>query len=275
MYTVRSGAIILICIPLIIGNTYAQPAETISARNIALSGADISSWYSGYWMINPAALARCNIHSVTISYYDRYMLPELGECRLSGTYYTQHGTFLPAVSYLGQKYLNYSSLAVSYGLEIAPWAGVGIKMQYCRVAIESIHRNTSSISGDAGIIVNPFQRLFVGIVAINPAGRLYQHSNPGLAPTSLQVGISYAENQQYCMAAKLCWDEFKELNYALGAEYRLCNSFTVRAGVRFPDRLCYSYGVGLNLTNIRIDLGFDQHQVLGISSSFTLTYNIH
>lgn len=256
------------------GNSYAQIVENLSAFDIAMSGADITSDNEWSGLQNPAALANYRYTTLGVSYHNRFLIPELGSQLFCATVATKKGTFLPVLSYFGSKRYNQSSLSIAYGLELSSWLDMGINMGYHRIVIEAGSRTSSAISGDIGLIIRPVERIALGVLLINPTQTRFNDASGEYLPGSLQLGFSYSEEKQFCLTSQFCWVDFVRLSCAFGSEYQLFKLLSLRAGVRFPDITTYSFGMGWTFDRLSIDLGFEQHPWLGLSSVISLSYKI-
>jgi hypothetical protein len=261
-------------IVLCFGNSAAQTGILCTARSLAISGADIagSSEWSG--IDNPAGLGDYSHYYLGVSYQNRFMIPELGSQLLCGTIPTTGGTFSPVINYFGSKSLNRMNLSLAYGLSLNAWFSAGIKLGYHRVAVEATMHQASAITGDLAVIVKPLEGFALGAMLVNPTRTRYNNFSGERLPGSLQLGISYSGKNTFCIASKLNWDDFQRLICSFGAEYELYKFLSIRAGIWFPDRLSYSFGLGMSFGLFRFDLGGEQHPLLGLSSAISLSYKI-
>jgi hypothetical protein len=253
---------------------HAQAVNSGSARAIAMSEADITGISGWAGLDNPAGLGEYDSYSLNISYQNRYMLPELGTQLICGTIPTAGGTFSPILSYFGSDAYNETRIGLAYGLALNTWLNAGIRLGYHRVDIEATMHQASAVTGDLALIAKPSDGVAIGAFLINPTRTRYNDLSGNLLPGALQLGISYSDESRFCIATSVNWDDFHKVDWKLGSEYEFCKLLRIRAGIRLPERLSYSFGVGMTFGTLCFDLGFEQHPFLGLSSAMALSYKI-
>jgi hypothetical protein len=255
-------------------HSFAQTGNPNSVRAIAISKADItgSSEWSGF--DNPAGLGNVTYYSIGISYFNRYMIPELGTQSLSATIPAIRGTFSPALTYFGSKVFYQLKAELAYGLALTEWLSAGIRMGYQVIHAEAVMYEASVVTGDLAIIARPAENLAIGGFLVNPARTKYNDPSLDRSPGNICIGVTYFQQDQFCLASSFDWEDFKTLNAGLGSEYALSKLISLLAGVQFPNCLSYSFGIRISCKSIRIDLGFEQHPVLGLSSALAFSCNI-
>jgi hypothetical protein len=266
--------LIFIWFALLFDVIHAQTGNPGSVRAIAISEADItgSSGWAGF--DNPAGLGGYSDYSMSICYQNRYLIPELGTQMLCGTIPTASGTFSPVFSYFGSKAYNRTGIALAYGLALNSWLNAGIRLQYNRINVEAVMHGASAVTGDLAIIAKAGESIAIGAMLVNPTRTRYNNLSGDYIPGGFRLGASYSVEKSFCIASSLNWDDFKKLECSFGTEYKLCRLLIIRAGIRLPERLSYSFGLGMVSGSFCFDIGFEQHPLLGLSSALALTYKI-
>lgn len=265
---------LFICIFFITGYVSAQDIVFIDARSVGLSGSCISC--SDIWsgVNNPAGLGMQSCFEIGINYNNRFLLSELSTRSVITTIPTEFGVISSSYSYYGGKPYNENHLSLAYGKLLCSWLAVGVNFAYHLQSIEAISEKFSAITGQIGIIAIPVKGLRIGLNIKNPTASAYGRLKGEELSSGMQVGISYSEEQSFFLAAQLNYSEFKAFTYSMGAECFLARYFSLRAGLKFPASVSFSFGFGVRFQRFSIDMGFEQHSVLGLSSAFSIDYKI-
>jgi hypothetical protein len=252
----------------------AQWCVSPCSRIIAMSGADIAAGNEWTTLGNPAALAGYQHNTVGVGYADRFQVPELGTGLLFATIQIPEGVGLLALNYFGSESFNQSSFSLAYGHALSPWLDAGISMEYHHTSIAAVNQSASAISGDLSLIIRPVEQVDLTLILENPTRTKFNNDSGALLPGNLRFGISYFEIQKFYLSAQLGWIDFKRVSCSFGFEYRLFKFLNIRSGVQFPDVTTYSFGFGWTFERLNIDIGFEQHPWLGLSSAIGVSYEI-
>jgi hypothetical protein len=244
------------------------------AHSLALSGSDICSSHEWSGTDNAASLAEYTFFTLAGSYSNRYLISELGSYLFCATIPTPKGTFSPAITYFGSRVYNQLNLAIAYGLKLTSWLNAGIKLGYHRIRVEATLKTLSAVTGDIAITAKPAENIAIAAILVNPTQTSLNDRSGDRMRGNLQVGITYAETENFCLAGKLTWNHFDQINGSMGAEYALVKQFRLQAGVEFPEIICYSFGFEIDLENLGIAMSGNLHPQLGISSAVSLSYKL-
>lgn len=258
-------------------HVFAQSVNVTDARSHALALSIEATGQSYFGMSNPAGLATNTHLQIGMNYQNRFILYELGFMSVSTVIPVGKGTFAGRINYFGTASLYESGFALSYGHTISSWLAAGIDLNYHFLSVEALQEKRSAVTGNLGVLVIPTNELVFGIYYINPNNTKYGFRVGGENISSLQVGGSYAEVDKYLVACKINWTGFHWIDFAMGTEVNLGENIVVRGGIRLPSAPAYSFGAGMCYSSVQIDLSFDNHPVLGLSSSASviLKFNRH
>jgi hypothetical protein len=265
-------SLICFCFILFQLNAHTQYIHFIDARLMGISGAIESSGENYMGQSNPAGLAKNVNPKFGLHYQNRFMLYKLGEQSVCAALPVKSGSFAGHISYFGTNALNESKFTVSYGHSINSWLAAGIDLNYHYVSIQALNEKRSAVTGNIGVIIKPLPEISFGIYYLNPANISYNNDYGNETATSLQAGVSYNKTGKFLVAGKLDWADFRWFNIAFGTEVFLTNNLIVRGGIKVPSSFSYSFGAGFYFSWIRFDLGFEQHPVLGLSSSASIIF---
>lgn len=256
-------------------NGIAQFTHLSDARLLALSTAIEATGENYMGMSNPAGLATNKNLQFGLHYHNRFMLHELGTQSICAAVPVNRGSFASRINYFGTNALNESKFTISYGHNFTAWLAGGIDLNYHYLSIGTLNEKLSAVTGNIGMVVRPMDELCIGIFYQNPANILFESEYGNNTGTSLQAGITYNEFEKFLIAAKVRWIDFSWIDVALGTEVYLTRNLIVRGGIKLPSSMSYTFGAGFCFSWIHFDLGFEQHPVLGLSSSASIVVQIN
>ena len=251
---------------------FSQQAQNLDARGISLSGTD--ACYFGTWTAsqNPAALALKPWMVLGINYHNRFLIPELGSQSVFGVL-NFHGFWGYSLNYFGTHAFNTSSFSVAYGQKIFHWLNAGINLKGHRFAVEALKERSYGITGDVGLLFKPGNDVLIGLHLLNPNRSDFNGTEGEYIPAEVDLGIAWYRESDFYLSAQFHWLDYSEWHLSLGAEYRIVKLLAVRMGVKMGNVKSYSFGLACHQKKIGIDIGFEQHTCLGMSSAITATYN--
>lgn len=263
-----AGIIMSICV-------LGMDGEMYDARSSAMSGASVTQ--SDVWsgLNNEAGLGFYAHKNFGINCANRFMLPELTTQTLIASFPAGSGTFDGSLIFFGGKPYCEEHLSIAYGRKLFEWLGGGMGLFYHHVACEANCQHASAISGDIGFLIIPSEGFRIGIKVLNPTRSKF--NNPGFAslPSGLITGVSYSEEESFTLATQIEWNDFTQLTLKMGAECLLVKCLSLSCGIRLPDIKSYSFGFGIHLKRMDINLGFEKHQCLGFSSSISWIFKLN
>ncbi len=251
-----------------------QYVELVDSRSLSLAGTINATGESYMGISNPAGLIGNTTIQVGMHYNNRFTLHELGVQGFAMAVPVWRGSFAGRISYFGSRDLNQSMFVISYGHDISSWLAAGIDLNYYLESIEALHQRRSAITGNLGVIVQPMNELTIGVYYKNLTRSAYNFQTGNETGTSLQMGISYIETEKFLFAGMLNWTEYRWVDIALGSEVFLNKRLAIRGGIKLPSSMTYSFGTGIFFTGVDFNLGFEQHPVLGLSSSVSVVIQI-
>lgn len=240
-----------------------------SARSVALSGITVTVTDAWSGINNQAGLAFHPNKAVAINSNNRFMVPELSSQTINASVPAGVGAMAYSFSFFGDRQYHEEHLSFAYGRVLPGWLGAGIGLNYHRSSVEVTDRHTGKVSADIGIIAIPTDGWRIGLQVNNPSRICFKNSLNEDCFSGVRFGISYSEEESFLVGSQIDWDNYKQLNVRMGAECLLMKSLFIRIGIKIPCNTSYSFGTGIQLKRMDIDLGFEQHPCLGLSSSLS------
>lgn len=171
---------------------------------------------------------------------------------------------------------NFAEQFIETGIskKLGPKFSAGIKICYHQWIInESNYSNSGVFIPEAGFFVSPFQTINVGVVIRNPVRVRMNAIEQKKLPARIHSGISVKISQKVLFACSLNQQSDLPVSIRSGIEYYFHPKLIIRAGYH-TQPASETFGFGLCLSRLQIDLSGETHPLLGISSSITLTYQL-
>jgi len=218
---------------------------------------------------NPAGIGFVEEDQVLLQAENRFLIGELNAIQagviLSGP--TNHWGL--RLRHFGPQEYNEQEAALVYARALGAGfsLGIGAHLRQQRIPEFGTRR---IITASLGIQMNLLPELTLGAMLFNP---VRQEVTPGeYLPAFLAVGVRYQPSPQVAVFAEVEKDIDFEARFKAGIRYYLGEVLTLRTGIRTQPTQ-FSFGLGVPVgDNLIIDVGAWQHQQLGISPLFNLSY---
>lgn len=243
----------------------------IGARAAALGGASItlSDVYST--QNNQAGLGFLKKASVGTYYENRFLIKQLGYSALAGAIPIKKGCFGLTYTGLGYSAYKQSKLGLAYGMALSENFSAGIQMNYLSYRIGDIYGKASAFTVELGLQGKLSKNVIVAAHVYNPnRAKITDYNNEKL-PSQLRFGIQYIFSDKLIALAEAEKSSYNAINFKGGLEYSPAKEFYLRAGATSNPAQA-SFGVGLNVSNLKLDLSSNYHSVLGFSPQVGLSY---
>lgn len=252
---------------------FAQRALYPDARILSLADITVVTSEKATTADNPASLGSCDETSLSFSYYNRYMIPELSTQAVSSVISLGKGAICPSLSYYGSRLYNESSAAFAYGRRLGKVLSGGIRFGFVKTHVEALWQTNWLPVGEFGFTLAPANHFLVGLQTINP-WEIWAGNNREYSPGETNAGIEYSLPENFSVMCQLSRANTGNFNFSFGTEYFLVKTLALRLGVRFPTVTSYTFGIGYWGSRLSVDLGFEQHPLLGLSSVLSVNINL-
>ncbi len=245
-----------------------ESAESLGRGGTGAAGDSYSSVY-----LNPAGIANQKYICFTVNYYLPYLLPDLSVRQFSVILPFKKGTVFSTVNQYGAELYHENKVVLGFSKALSPHFRASFSLQYLQIFQSGY--NDGQIFASCGIQYDIFKELSLGIFILNPEQ----------SSIRLTDGLSERINSVYYIGSlwkvsddvRLLYDVEKvtdlHLIHHFGIDYFLNNSLCFRCGI-LGKPVYYCIGTGVIMKRLSLNVGMMVHQVLGMSSSISLTYNI-
>lgn len=228
----------------------------------------------GFWSSfhNQAGLASLESLTFGIHHENRFGVPEFGLQAFGLAVPTKPGTLGFNVTYFGFSKYNEVKAGLSFGRHLSEIFAVGIQLNYLHTYISNLYGNTSTLSVEAGFIAEPLPGLVVGAHIYNPTRATIKTFFDQPVPTILRFGLGYHFGDRAVLNIETEKDLDRKVVLKGGTEVKVLDNFVIRAGIS-GNPVQSSFGLGYVFKNLSADLAFSNHQILGLTPHFSLTYS--
>ncbi len=181
---------------------------------------------------------------------------------------TKTGTIAASYSYYGYSQYNEMQGGIAFGRTFSKYFAVGLQLNYLHTQIAVNYGTADAVNFEIGILSQPVDNLFIGAHVYNPSRSKMGGEE---IPTIFNLGVSYLFSDKVLLAIGTEKDLNQEAIFKAGIDYKLIEYVSLQAGIS-TNPAKYSFGIGFHYININAHVGFSNHQTLGFTPSFTLSY---
>lgn len=147
----------------------------------------------------------------------------------------------------------------------------GLQLDYLGMSIGEGYGSLSSLSFEGGIYAVLTDKLSLGIHLFNPI-KMKWFSTDEIIPVNIRGGLGYKPEPSLQIFAEINKSTIRAAVFCAGAEYCYQQQFFIRAGITTgPSR--YTFGAGLRMNRLKIDVASSVHSWLGYSPQISFTYS--
>ena len=241
-------------------------ARGAGMANASLTFTDINSIFT-----NQAGLGYLEHLSFT-AYGERRFLPADGlNSFLFGAAYPHKsiGTIGLSVHYFGYDRYNEQKIGLAYARKLFKRMSIGAQFNYIATRIGGGYGTAHSFTFEIGILAKVTKHFHLAAHAFSPA-RIELRNGDAL-PSIFKLGAAYLPSDKVRLTAEIEKDLENPFNGRFGVEYNPISILYIRAGVS-TSPLMASFGLGIHMKGLKIDVATSYHTVLGFTPSLSLTY---
>lgn len=221
---------------------------------------------------NQGSLGLLDKHEIGLFSRQRFQLKELSQLYANGVYISKWGNFGLKTFYSGHQDFNKTQLGLAYGKKLSDYFSGGVQVNLHQYAITN-YGTSSLFSFELGFRVALSKNFDLGFHLFNPGNTTLNKDNGLTIQTkpALHLGISYHQDN-YLISTEVS-KEGNNLapNLKLGAEYAFYESLFMRIGFNTNPSLL-SFGIGTQWENLKLDISYSYHQLLGSTPGISLNY---
>lgn len=284
----RAFPFLLICILFLTfqSTSFAQNVpQTFGSRASALGNAAVNEQSVFSVFSNQAGLAELESTSAALFIENRFLISELQLGGLAVALPTKSGTFGIGANYYGFENFSQQHFALSYGRKLfEDKLSIGASFNYLLYNLADFG-NASGITFGIGVQYQIEERIRVAAHVFNPL-RVQLVDNPfadDFVETTMKVGINFVPSEKVEIVLEAAKSVHFPAEFRGGIEYHPIDKLVFRGGFatlpsalvegRFGgDLAMVSFGLGVDLKVIQIDLASRFHPQLGHTPSVSLIW---
>ncbi|MFI5172829.1 MAG: hypothetical protein ACHQFW_10585 [Chitinophagales bacterium] len=183
----------------------------------------------------------------------------------------KQGAFGLSLNYFGDNTFNQSKIGIGYGRKLAENVSVGIQLDY--VGTKTIETGSgAAFTFDVGILYKPVSSLSVGAKVFNPIRAKTGLDYNEALPSIINIGLAYLPSEKITICAEGELNVEDNLRTKFGLEYHIVEQLFLRGGY-ISNPSMYTFGVGVMIKELKIDISSQFHQQLGMSPGLGLSYS--
>ena len=248
--------------------------QSSGARSLALGNANTNLYDVWSTNNNQAGLGLIKGFSLGISYENRFGLSELGLSNLNMAIPFKFGTFGLTVQQFGFSDYNENKFGLSYGMQLSSKVTLGGQIDYFLINIaEAQTTNKEAIAVELGMQIKATEKFQLAAHVFNLTNSELTGDYQEKLPMVLTLGVKYDFSKKVFAVVDLEKNIDLPANLKAGIEYHPVDAFYFRGGINTYD-FHFSGGLGAEIKNFQIDLGFSHQTYLGYISQIALKYSI-
>ncbi len=227
-----------------------------------------------FWSINnnQAGMAFYDKTAAGIYFENRFLIKEMGSQAGAFALKTRYGMLGATVGYSGDANYNTTKAGIAYARKFGTRFSAGIQLDYIGTTLGEEYGKRSNITFDAGIMVKISEQLIFGVHTFNPMHVKLSEYNNERIPTILNAGFGYTFSDKLLLTAEAFKNSEFPMEFRTGAEFKLSRIAYARIGLSTnPAR--YTFGFGLEMKNLTLDLSSSVHPQLGYSPQVSVQYS--
>lgn len=243
----------------------------IGARAAGMGNASVSlsdAWSAHH---NQAGLGFLRDPTAGVYYENRFLLKELSVKGGVAALPLSGGVFGLCISNFGYSLYHENKYSLSFAKAFGKKLSAAVAMDYLSTGIGEGYGTKGVLAAEFGIQAKPLKGLTIGVHIFNPTRAKIAEYNDERLPTVIRLGGDYNFSDKVKVAVETEKDIAQKAIFKAGIEYKPVKEFYLRAGVGTNPNLS-SFGFGINIKNLKIDVAANYHQTLGFSPQLGLTY---
>ena len=149
---------------------------------------------------------------------------------------------------------------------------IGLSFDYLNTRIADSYGNKNNFIGELGVISKPVKNLSIGAHIYNPTLASFKNYNSEKLPTIIKIGAHYNFSEKLLVIIETEKDIDKPAIYKSGIEYQPSDLLTLRMGLN-SIALLSSFGIGININHLTINISSHHHPTLGFSPQIGLIFS--
>jgi len=217
---------------------------------------------------NPAIIGLTPGISAGVFAQRSYMMNDLNMLALAFSYTANFGGIGIGITQFGDRVYNESRIHFNYSKLIAKKISIAVGPVLMRTSVAE-EGAAMAVTAQVGIYYHIFSKLITAVHLYNPFPISLQNEK---VPSQFTFGLGYIPSQKAKLIVEVMKSTQQPLHLRTGIEYTPIKFLSLRTGFDSSPGT-YTFGLGINLSTLKIDLATSIHQSLGLSPGIDIVYN--
>ena len=244
-----------------------------NARQIAMGNIGSTSTGAGAMYSNPSGLVWDSHHILGSTYARHHFISELDRQFLNYSIARNNKAYAFLYNQMGDKRLLYRSFSLSYAQLFSDKFSLALRLGLSHVQFSDNYGNKTIFRADIGMLTKINEKLNLGFYIINAGRSILVSEYKERFENGILTGISYKSSELFKLELELEKYALQKVNFKLGLEYQVSNSFFLRGGFQSGLRR-FSSGFGYMRKRFAIDSAIYYSHPVGYSVVLSLSLSL-
>jgi hypothetical protein len=243
----------------------------VGGRSAAMGSASVA--LNDFWAVhnNQAGLAGFTDIAAGAYFENRFLMKELSRKVVAVVMPSRSGVFGLSFDNFGSSLYSENKVGLAFGRSFGSNFSAGIQLDYLNTHLSEGYGNHSAITFEAGVLAHINKNLALAAHVFNPLNVKLSKETGERVPSIIRLGAAYNFSEKLILTGEAEKNIDQEMQVKSGVEYRVVEQALVRAGIT-TNPMIYTFGCGIDLKKLKVDLSSSVHQVLGYSPQVSVCY---
>ena len=251
---------------------FAADNYPAGARSIGMANSSVTLTDCWGAFHNQASLAWLENICAGASYDNRFTLANMSTKSFVFALPVKAGTFALSGDVFGYSQYNEKKAGIAFAKKLGEKFSAGVQLDYLNTFInDDYYGSRTAFAVEAGLLAEPIKNFRIGLHVYNLSRtKLAEYADEKI-PTIFRLGASYKFSEKLFWSVEEEKDIDRKAVFKSGLEYHVAEALYLRGGIGTNPTL-FSFGFGLKMSNLVLDMASTYHQILGFSPAVSLTY---
>jgi hypothetical protein len=232
----------------------------------------VSVMKNDFWSAfhNQACLTGINRFMTGLNYENRFGIPELGTSTAALIVPVSRATLGVIYSNFGCRDFRRQMTGVACSVPLSSNMSAGIQIDHFSEKSYGEYSTFHTVTFEAGIAGIIYKKVRFGVHLFNPVPASLRKRE---MISGLRAGAGFEPGKGLFAGVETEFTTDGKVDLRTGFEYELSKSLMLRGGFR-TQHSSFCLGIGYRIRSAVIDIAFSTHDKLGITSSFSIVFNI-
>ncbi len=244
----------------------------LGARSSGMGNASVTNIDVWAAHQNQAAAVFMDRAEVSTAYQSPFLMKELATVSAAAAVPFEKSALTTSISQFGYSQYSETRAGVGYGLKLSKRLALGVRFNYFNVNFQdNFYGSKGTVTAEISMLAKVTDNFIMGAHLYNPTYNKIAEFESDRIPVILRVGGTYLFSDRFFANLEVEKNIDHNANIKLGAEYNVQEKFFIRGGINTAP-FSNSFGFGVLIKGLRIDIASQYHYILGYSPQATLGY---